>query len=72
LPQLQNIVFIRNESQMIDEFQISYEDFISRGTEVPEQILNGLKTSVTEHDVCNLQYTSGTTGMPKAAMLTHQ
>ncbi|KAH8882046.1 acetyl-CoA synthetase-like protein [Thozetella sp. PMI_491] len=23
------------------------------------------------HDVCNLQFTSGTTGMPKAAMLTH-
>lgn len=24
------------------------------------------------HDVCNLQYTSGSTGHPKAAMLTHQ
>lgn len=24
------------------------------------------------HDVCNLQFTSGSTGNPKAAMLTHQ
>ena len=24
------------------------------------------------HDVCNLQYTSGSTGDPKAAMLTNQ
>jgi len=27
---------------------------------------------VDTHDICNLQYTSGSTGDPKAAMLTHQ
>ena len=26
----------------------------------------------TNHDICNLQFTSGTTGHPKAASLTHQ
>jgi len=72
LPQLETIVFIRNESLPTDQFQMSYKDFISRGLEVPEQALNEVKTSVRVNDVCNLQYTSGTTAAPKAAMLTHQ
>lgn len=30
------------------------------------------ETELHPEDVCNLQFTSGSTGNPKAAMLTHQ
>ena len=33
--------------------------------------LEAARKEVNPHDVCNLQYTSGSTGDPKAAMLTH-
>ena len=34
--------------------------------------LEAASSRVLPHQVCNLQFTSGTTGNPKAAMLTHQ
>jgi long-subunit acyl-CoA synthetase (AMP-forming) len=34
--------------------------------------LSTIQKEISEHDVVNLQFTSGTTGSPKAAMLTHQ
>ncbi|KAH7395457.1 putative long-chain-fatty-acid-CoA ligase [Cadophora sp. MPI-SDFR-AT-0126] len=56
----------------------TFEDFRTYS-----DIIDGLSSGVSEvefdkaarlthtHDVCNLQYTSGSTGHPKAAMLTH-
>ena len=34
--------------------------------------LSVIQNELSEHDVINLQFTSGTTGLSKAAMLTHQ
>lgn len=49
---------------------INYEDVIE--DLVSEDELLQARARVHTHDVCNLQYTSGSTGQPKAAMLTHQ
>lgn len=37
-----------------------------------DDALDAATRKVLPHQVCNLQFTSGTTGNPKAAMLTHQ
>lgn len=51
---------------------IHYEDFLGEGTTIPEQLLDIFDDIISPHDVANLQFTSGSTGSPKAAMLTHQ
>lgn len=35
------------------------------------QTLHDVESRVLPHQICNLQFTSGTTGLPKAAMLSH-
>jgi fatty-acyl-CoA synthase len=37
----------------------------------PIEIVYQRMAMLNRHDVCNMQYTSGTTGFPKGVMLTH-
>lgn len=50
---------------------ITWEDAIARADMVPVEELNRRAAAVDKDDVCNMQYTSGTTGFPKGVMLTH-
>ena len=38
---------------------------------IPAELVYQRAALVSRHDVCNMQYTSGTTGFPKGVMLTH-
>lgn len=49
-----------------------YDNLIDEGISTSDQVLSRIAYQFNTHDVCNLQFTSGTTGNPKAAMLTHQ
>ncbi|EXJ83975.1 long-chain acyl-CoA synthetase [Capronia epimyces CBS 606.96] len=49
----------------------SYTSLVESGAAESGDILAQLSQQFSTHDVCNLQFTSGTTGNPKAAMLTH-
>lgn len=50
----------------------TYDDLIETGKLLPDEAYVEAARKVLPHQVCNLQFTSGTTGNPKAAMLTHQ
>ena len=54
----------------------TYDELISSTKLNPadqsDDVLDAATRRVLPHQVCNLQFTSGTTGNPKAAMLTHQ
>ncbi len=50
---------------------ITWEDAIRRAEMVPVEEVYRRAAAVKKDDVCNMQYTSGTTGFPKGVMLTH-
>ena len=50
---------------------LTWEDAMLRAESVPLEEVNRIAAAVDPNDVCNMQYTSGTTGFPKGVMLTH-
>ena len=50
---------------------ISWQQVIEAGGSVTTESLDATTTSLDRDDVINIQYTSGTTGFPKAVLLTH-
>lgn len=51
---------------------LSWDDFLQRGSTVPDSALEKRLAEQKPKDPCTLIYTSGTTGKPKAATLTHE
>ncbi|KAJ5924939.1 hypothetical protein N7454_007578 [Penicillium verhagenii] len=64
---LEEIVVLREGYQNFP----TYHDIIARGTSQAAHVLQDREAELRPDDVCNLQFTSGSTGNPKAAMLTH-
>ena len=50
---------------------LEWDDFVKRSDLVPFEEVRRRAKLVKSDDVCNMQYTSGTTGFPKGVMLTH-
>ncbi len=50
---------------------LTWEQMMDRASSVPMETITRMAAKVDIHDVCNMQYTSGTTGFPKGVMLTH-
>ena len=67
LPFLRNVITVGYRQKGA----ITWEDALSRSKSVPVEELHRRADAVDIHDVCNMQYTSGTTGFPKGVMLTH-
>ena len=50
---------------------LTFEEAMERSDLVQLQEVQSMAAKVRPTDVCNMQYTSGTTGFPKGVMLTH-
>ncbi len=50
---------------------LEWDEFVKRSDLVPNEEVRRRAKLVKSDDVCNMQYTSGTTGFPKGVMLTH-
>ncbi|MBQ1934141.1 MAG: AMP-binding protein, partial [Clostridia bacterium] len=51
---------------------LTWEQMLKRSDLVPREEVRRRASLVKPDDVCNMQYTSGTTGFPKGVMLTHR
>ncbi len=66
--------FLRNVILIGDKFyrgMFNWEEFMQLGKDISDEELFKRQNSLDFDEVINIQYTSGTTGNPKGAMLTH-
>ena len=67
LPFLRNIITVGFRMKGA----LTWEESLTRKNLVPIEEIIRMAMAVDKNDVCNMQYTSGTTGFPKGVMLTH-
>lgn len=67
LPFLRNVITVGFHQAGCLEWQEALE----RASQVNKEEVYSMAAKVKPDDVCNMQYTSGTTGFPKGVMLTH-
>lgn len=68
LPFLKNIILMGDKRH---PGMYLWDDILKLSGSVSEKALDHRMERLKEHDVINMQYTSGTTGFPKGMMLTH-
>ena len=67
LPFLRNIITVGFKMKGC----LTWEEAALRKDQVIADEIQRMAAAVSSRDVCNMQYTSGTTGFPKGVMLTH-
>lgn len=67
LPFLRNIITVDSKQNGC----LKWDEAIALANSIPIEEVYRRAHSLNKHDVCNILYTSGTTGFPKGVMLTH-
>ncbi|MDJ0785315.1 MAG: FadD3 family acyl-CoA ligase [Myxococcota bacterium] len=67
LPDLERVVVLQGSG----EGAIDFETFLTLGDEIPESEAIARAESVEPEDLCDILFTSGTTGNPKGVMTAH-
>ncbi len=67
LPFLRNVITVGFKQKGC----LEWNEALERAAQVNKEQVYSMAATVKPDDVCNMQYTSGTTGFPKGVMLTH-
>ncbi len=67
LPFLKNVITVESTNPGC----YNWEQAMALSERVPYSEVEARRRKINKDDVCNMQYTSGTTGFPKGVMLTH-
>jgi fatty-acyl-CoA synthase len=68
LPNLRNVIYIGEDKPAE---MLGWNELVQLAEKTSVDELNAREASLNCHDAINIQYTSGTTGFPKGATLTH-
>ncbi|MBR4426587.1 MAG: AMP-binding protein, partial [Spirochaetales bacterium] len=68
LPFLRNVITVGFDM----DGALNWDQMLEKADSVPMEEVRRRASLVKPDDVCNMQYTSGTTGFPKGVMLTHR
>jgi long-chain acyl-CoA synthetase len=70
IPDIRKVVLMSGAAPD-DEWVISFDEFLELGADMPDEAFDGRAARVANADTAGIVYTSGTTGVPKGAVLTH-
>ncbi len=70
IPNIRKVILFEGASQN-DDWIISFDEFLKLGKKITEKDLQQRIKTVTPEDIATIVYTSGTTGVPKGAVITH-
>jgi fatty-acyl-CoA synthase len=68
-PKLRHVIAIKGDKPA---GAIAWSDFVAAGKNISPDELESIAKQLAPSDAINIQYTSGTTGFPKAATLSHR
>jgi long-chain acyl-CoA synthetase len=70
IPEVRKVILFSGTAPA-DDWVITYEEFLGLGADVADDALDQRVADVDAGDTATIVYTSGTTGIPKGAVLTH-
>jgi len=67
LPVLRNVITVDSKQPGC----YTWDETMALSAKVSHEQVEARRRAIDKHDICNMQYTSGTTGFPKGVMLSH-